>query len=156
MIRISSSVRRLAFVLLTLALWPIATPAEAQLVNRSRSGLAIDGYDPVAYFTEGRAVPGNPSIEFTWNGTRYRFSTAANRERFEKDPAAYVPQYGGFCAYAVSRGYTASVDPDAWAVVDGKLYLNYSKRVQRLWQEDVPGNISKGDQNWARLQNGSR
>jgi len=104
-----------------------------QLVNRGKDGLALDGYDPVAYF-EGAPLPGKADFEFVWNGTRYRFVSAANRERFSREPDRYAPQYGGFCAYAVSRGYTADVDPLAWTVVDGKLYLNYSKRVQRTWK----------------------
>lgn len=131
-----------------------AEPASGQLVNRARSGLAISGYDPVAYFVEGRPVKGTPSLSHDVNGTRYYFATAENRDRFAKNPEQYAPQFGGFCAYAVSRGYTADVDPEAWAVVNGKLYLNYSKRAQRLWQEDVPGNIRKGDENWPRLRDG--
>jgi YHS domain-containing protein len=132
-----------------------AARAEGQQVNRTRGGLAIHGYDPVAYFTEGRPVEGSPAFEYEWNGARYRFASAANRDRFASDPERFAPQYGGFCAYAVSRGYTADIDPQAWAVVDGKLYLNYSKRVQRLWQEDVPGNIRKADANWPGLRNKS-
>jgi YHS domain-containing protein len=123
-----------------------------QLVNRSRDGLAVDGYDPVAYFAAGTPVEGKAEFQFTWNGTRYHFASAANRDLFARDPEKYAPQYGGFCAYAVSRGYTASVDPLAWAVVDGKLYLNYSKRVQRLWQEDAAGNIRKADSNWPAIR----
>jgi YHS domain-containing protein len=123
-----------------------------QAVNRDRNGLAIDGYDPVAYFTEGRPVQGVAEFEYTWNGTKYRFVSAATRDRFEKDPEAFAPQYGGFCSYAVSRGYTADIDPVAWAVVDGKLYLNYSVRVQRTWETDAPGNIRKADVNWVTLR----
>jgi YHS domain-containing protein len=123
-----------------------------QAVNRDRNGLAIDGYDPVAYFAEGRPVRGVAEFEHTWNGTKYRFVSAANRDRFAKDPEAFAPQYGGFCSYAVSRGYTADIDPLAWAVVDGKLYLNYSVRVQRTWETDVPGNIRKADANWVTLR----
>lgn len=125
-----------------------------QLINRDRSGLAIDGYDPIAYFVDGKPVKGNPALSFDVAGTRYHFASAENRDRFAKDPEQYAPQYGGFCAYAVSRGYTADIDPDAWAVVDGKLYLNYSKRAQRLWQQDVPGNIRKADANWPKLRDG--
>lgn len=125
---------------------------EEQAVNRDRTGLAIDGYDPVAYFVEGKPIRGVAEFEHTWNGTKYRFASAANRDRFAKDPEAFAPQYGGFCAYAVSRGYTADIDPVAWAVVDGKLYLNYSVRVQRTWEGDVPGNIRKADANWVTLR----
>jgi YHS domain-containing protein len=125
---------------------------EEQAVNRDRNGLAIDGYDPVAYFTQGKPVQGVTEFEYSWNGTKYRFVSAANRDRFARDPEAFAPQYGGFCAYAVSRGYTADIDPAAWAVVDGKLYLNYSVRVQRTWEGDVPGNIKKADANWVTLR----
>jgi hypothetical protein len=127
------------------------TAERPQSVNRDRSGLAIDGYDPVAYFVDGRPTRGRGDIEHVWNGTRYRFATEANRERFVKSPEAFVPQYGGFCSYAVSRGYTANIDPQAWTIVDGKLYLNYSVRVQRTWEEDVPGNIRRADANWPTL-----
>lgn len=125
--------------------------AGGQRVNRARNGLAIDGYDPVAYFVGSTPVKGLADFEYEWNGTRYRFASAANRDRFVQEPARYVPQYGGFCAFAVSRGYTADIDPEAWSVVNGRLYLNYSKRVQRMWQEDVPGNIKKADENWPKL-----
>ena len=81
----------------------------------------------------------------------YRFASAANRDAFAKEPDRYLPQFGGFCAYAVSRGYTADIDPLAWRIVDGKLYLNYSRRAQAKWEEDVPGNITKGHANWPAL-----
>ena len=123
-----------------------------QAVNRERDGLAIDGYDPVAYFVQSAAVRGRPDLTLVINGTVYRFADSANRDRFQQDPSQFLPQYGGFCAYAVSRGYTADIDPQAWKIVDGKLYLNYSKRAQRLWEEDVPGNIRKGDANWPNLR----
>ena len=79
-------------------------------------------------------------------------SSAANRDRFAADPEKYAPQYGGYCAWAVAQGYTAKIDPEAWRIVDGKLYLNYSKDVQTQWSEDIPGNITKGDANWPKLR----
>ena len=117
-------------------------------VNVSRDQLALRGYDAVAYSTTGQPTQGSPNFEHRWNGAVWRFSTAANRDQFAKEPERYAPEFGGYCAYAVSRGYTADGDPNAWRIVDGRLYLNYSKRVQRLWEEDVPGNIAKGRQNW--------
>jgi hypothetical protein len=117
-------------------------------VNVSRGHLALQGYDAVAYWTSGQPTKGSPSFEHRWKDAVWRFSTAANRDQFAKDPSRYVPEFGGYCAYAVSRGYTADIDPNAWRIVDGRLYLNYSKRVQKLWEEDVPGNIAKGRQNW--------
>jgi YHS domain-containing protein len=123
----------------------------AQRINADRTGLALKGYDVVAYFTDGRAVEGLAHLELAFAGSRYRFASAANRERFAQDPTRYLPQYGGFCAYAVSRGYTADIDPLAWKVVDGRLFLNYDQRAQRKWEQDVPGNIKKGDANWPAL-----
>lgn len=117
-------------------------------VNTSRGQLALRGYDAVAYLTERRPVLGATDFEYRWNGAVWRFSTAANRDVFARDPTQYAPEFGGYCAYAVSRGYTADGDPNAWRIVDGRLYLNYSKRVQALWEEDIPGNIAKGRRNW--------
>lgn len=139
-------------VLATLAAMPLvglAVPAQASEppVFSSR-GVAIRGYDPVAYFTNGAPVRGKAEHGIEWQGTEWRFASAANRAAFESDPGAYAPQYGGYCAWAVSRGYTASTDPDAWKIVDGKLYLNFNRRVQRMWEGDIPGNIARGDANW--------
>jgi len=114
----------------------------------SFDGVAIRGADPVAYFTEAAAIKGSAEYEYEWNGATWRFASAENRDLFASNPEAYAPQYGGYCAWAVKDGYLASVDPEAWKVVDGKLYLNYSPGVQRQWQQDIPGNIAKGDQNW--------
>lgn len=138
----------IALALIAAGLVAGAAAYEKSQVNVSRGDLALQGYDAVAYWTSGQATLGNPSFEHRWNNAVWRFSTAANREQFAKDPARYAPEFGGYCAYAVSRGYTANIDPNAWRIVDGRLYLNYSKRVQKLWEEDVPGNIAKGRQNW--------
>ena len=91
---------------------------------------------------------GDTDHSSTWNGATWRFASADNKAAFDANPDAYAPQYGGYCAYAVANGYTAKTDPDAWSIVDGKLYLNYSRRVRTRWLEDVPGNIAKGDANW--------
>ena len=116
------------------------------------NGLAIRGFDPVAYFTDGRPVEGRPEFTATRDGATWRFASAEHKAAFEADPAKYVPQYGGYCAWAVSQGYTAPVDPNAWKVVDGKLYLNYSADVQKDWQKDVPGHIAKANGNWPGLE----
>ena len=112
------------------------------------SSTAVGGYDPVAYFIEGRPVPGKREIAFTWKGVTWRFATEKNRDLFKNKPEAYAPQFGGYCAWAVSRGYTAKGDPRYWKVVDGKLYLNYDAGVQKDWEKDVPGNIANGNKNW--------
>jgi len=112
------------------------------------SSLAVDGYDPVAYFTEGKPVEGQSDLEYQWNGVTWRFASQDHLDAFKADPAAYAPQYGGYCAWAVAQGSTASAEPDVWRIVDGKLYLNYSKTVQAKWEQDIPGNIAKADKNW--------
>ncbi len=112
------------------------------------SSTAAGGYDPVAYFSEGKPVQGKRDITFAWKGATWRFASEKNRELFKARPEAYAPQYGGYCAWAVSRGYTAKGDPRYWRVVDGKLYLNYDAGVQKDWENDIPGNIAKSDKNW--------
>jgi hypothetical protein len=93
-------------------------------------------------------VPGSPAIALEHQGVTWRFATEQNRDAFKADPAKYLPQYGGYCAWAVASGYTAPSDPEAFSVVDGKLYLNYSKAVRFLWARDPKGNIEKGNANW--------
>lgn len=117
----------------------------------AEGGIAIDGTDPVAYFTDSAPVAGDPSITHDWNGATWRFANAENRDTFAAGPQAYAPQYGGYCAWAVSEGYTASTVPEAWKIVDGKLYLNFSRRIQRRWERDIPGRIAAADANWPRV-----
>lgn len=123
--------------------------AQAQEVQYfAENGLAIRGTDPVAYFTQGKPVQGSASFEYVWNNVTWRFVNAEHREKFIANPEQYAPQYGGFCAWAVSQGYTASIVPEAWRIVDGKLYLNFSLRVQRRWERNISENIAKADANW--------
>lgn len=119
----------------------------------AEDGVAIDGTDPVAYFTQSQPVAGSPDITHDWNGATWRFSTPANRDAFAADPDRYAPQFGGYCAWAVSQGYTASTTPKAWRIVDDKLYLNYSRRIQRRWERDIPGHIAAGETNWPQVLN---
>ena len=132
------------------ALSVVAVPAFAKdpVYTSFLSNRAVSGYDAVAYFTEGRPVEGSGDFVAAYDGAEWRFASAANRDAFLADPARYAPQYGGYCAWAVSQGYTASSDPEAWKIVDGKLYLNYSKDVQATWEQDFLGNITKADANW--------
>jgi YHS domain-containing protein len=129
------------------------TPALAKdpVYTGTFSSLAVSGYDPVAYFTEGRPIEGSGEHEYEWNGATWRFSSADNLNSFKSNPQAYAPQYGGYCAWAVSQGYTASSDPQAWRIHDGKLYLNYSEGVQKTWAQDVTGNITNADTNWPKV-----
>ncbi len=120
-------------------------------VNVTSEGVAIKGYDPVAYFTDKRPVRGVPEFEFVWHGAKWRFASAAHREVFQQDPEKYAPRYGGYCAYAVSQGKTADIDPGAWTIFEGKLYLNLDKDVQRLWEKNMQEYIRKADKNWPRI-----
>ncbi|MGB0843762.1 MAG: YHS domain-containing (seleno)protein [Alphaproteobacteria bacterium] len=116
-----------------------------------QKSFAVEGYDAVAYFTENRAVRGNSDHQFSYMGAPFRFASAANRDIFAANPEAYAPQYGGYCAYAVSRGYTATGSPTAWTIHDGKLYLNVSKIVRALWSTNKSGNIKNADENWPNV-----
>jgi hypothetical protein len=112
------------------------------------NGLAIRGYDPVAYFSQGKPVEGHDEFEAEWSGAKWRFASAEDRESFLGSPESYAPQYGGYCAWAVGHGYTAKGDPGVWKIVAGKLYLNYNQEVKAKWEQDIPALVSKGDQNW--------
>ena len=140
-----------------LLLTPLAFPSgfahakEARIYTGIVKGVAVGGYDPVAYFTEKKPVAGKADITLEHEGVIWRFGSTANRDAFKADPARYAPQYGGYCAWAVSQGYTAKGDPNVWSLVEGKLYLNYNRSVQTGWEKDTPGNIKKGDANWPRV-----
>jgi len=125
-----------------------ARAAQPSIFTGLVKGVAVGGYDPVAYVTDGKPVAGKTDVTLEHEGVTWRFASEANRDAFKADPAKYAPQYGGYCAWAVSQGYTAKGDPDAWTVHDGKLYLNYDKRVRATWARDIPGNVKKGDANW--------
>lgn len=127
------------------------TAAADEPVNKTLFGTAVKGYDVVAYFTNGKPVEGSSDHEFEWNGATWRFASAQHRNLFAKDPAKYAPRYGGFCAFGVSRGYAVGIDPAAWTIVDGKLYLNYNRDVQAEWLKDIPGYIAKADANWPKI-----
>jgi len=114
-------------------------------------GYGADGADVVAYFnldTDAKGVKGSSEFSTEWNGMRWRFASAENLAKFQADPEKYAPQFGGYCAWAVSQGYTAHGDRNAWSIEGGKLYLNYNKRIRARWLEDVPGHIARGEANW--------
>ena len=116
---------------------------------------AIRGFDPVAYFEVGKAVKGKEAYAVRWQGVWWHFSSQGNLDKFVVSPHAFAPQYGGYCAYAMSKGSHAPSDPQAWTIHDGKLYLNYSKAVRDTWKKDLSGNIQRADKNWASLRAGS-
>jgi hypothetical protein len=121
-------------------------------VNVDKAGVALHGYDPVSYFEQSAPLKGDAKLAYSWNGASWWFATAADRKKFVENPQAFAPQYGGYCAKAVSENNTADIDPLAYMVVDDKLYLNYSPKIQKVWEKDIPGRIAKADANWPGLQ----
>ena len=111
-------------------------------------GIALHGFDPVAYFTQNKAVKGEAEFTAQYKGVTYEFASKEDQATFQANPAKYVPQYGGFCAFAVSKGVKADIDPHAFAINDGKLYVNYSDKALEAYQGDVKGNTQNADHNW--------
>jgi len=140
-------------LILTAAAMPLAglLPRLARAATApvfATDGVAINGHDPVAYFTQATHVAGSEAISHDWMGARWLFGSAENRDRFAADPMSFAPQYGGYCAFAMAHGAIAKTDPDAWTVFEGKLYLNYDLSVRTRWKQDIPGNIAKADTHW--------
>ena len=131
---------------------PKSDPPKAGPVN-AEAGLALAGHDPVAYFTDARPTPGEPAITASHDGVTYHFASAANRAAFIAAPEKYLPQYGGYCAFAVARGYKAVIDPAAFTVAGGKLYLNYNAAIQTQWLRQRDADISRADKNWPKVMN---
>ena len=132
----------------------LATSALAEnksLQNLDKNSLAIQGYDPVAFFTDNKPIKGKPGFKSTYEGAIYLFASAENQKRFEQEPAKYRPAFGGFCAFGVSRNKLAEIDPEAFQIVDGHLLLQYSKGVRNDFNKDVQGNLAKANQNWPAL-----
>lgn len=149
------TLRIISLMLTAVIFFSTAGTSLAQSENETyqdQKGLAIKGYDAVAYHTEGTPVKGAKEFEFEWKGAKWLFASAENMTLFKADPEKYAPQYGGYCAWAVSRGYIADTDPrNAWRIVEGKLYLNYNSSVQKNWERDIPGNTQKADANWPKV-----
>jgi YHS domain-containing protein len=113
---------------------------------------AIRGYDPVAYFKESKPVKGSDEYSFKWKDANWLFSSKENLDSFSTNPEKYAPQYGGYCAYGLSEGHKAPTDPNAWTIIDGKLYFNYSLKVKEMWIKNPMERIEKADQNWPMLK----
>ncbi len=113
---------------------------------------ALRGYDPVAYFTDGQAVEGQPAISYVWNDATWHFASPEHRSMFQQNPEKYAPAYGGYCAYGWSQGYPAPVDPAAWSIVDSTLYLNYNADVRADWDKKRPEYILAADRKWKEAQ----
>ena len=121
------------------------------LLNLDKKGIAIQGYDPVAFFTQNRTVKGLLEFESKYNGASYLFATAEDKATFDANPAKYEPQFGGFCAYGVSRGHTVPIKIEAFQIVNGRLLMQYDLDVKNDFNKDPQGNLHKADQNWPRL-----
>ena len=132
--------------------WSLGAAADGRIFTRD--GLAIGGTDPVAYFTQGEPVAGSPEFQWEWHGATWQFASSEHRDLFQADPEAYAPQYGGWCAWAAANGEAASTVPEAWKIVDDRLYLNYSKWIQWRWERDIPGKIEAADAHWPDIFGG--
>lgn len=139
---------RFGAVCLTLVVCLLANEQTLAGEYFERHGAAIDGYDPVAYFTDMKPVKGLPDFQASYQGSTFYFVSAAHRDAFTADPGKFAPQYGGYCAFGMAKGYKATIDPAAFTVVGDKLYLNYNGTVRALWVLDIQGYIKKADHNW--------
>jgi len=138
----------------SLMLLAAVTPILAKDVVFSNRKGAIRGYDSVAYFTEGKPVKGSKEFTYEWHGAKWRFSSQENLDLFKGDPDKYAPQYGGYCAYGLSKNSLVKINPDAWTIHEGKLYLNYSKSVRNAWNENRNGFINSADKYYAERTEG--
>ena len=145
----TSSIRRLAILTITLLAGFFMTgQLFGQALNLDKNGVAIQGHDPVAFFTEKKPVKGKPSITTKSGGATYQFSSEANKKAFDAEPAKYIPQFGGFCAYGVSKGDKVKIEVDAFQIVDGRLLLHYHKKVRETFNKDQKALLKKADANW--------
>jgi enamine deaminase RidA (YjgF/YER057c/UK114 family) len=146
----SSRVRLSAAVVVFLGVTVLVTSARSE-----EPKLSISGYDPVAYFTDGKPVQGKSEIEYLWHKLRWRFANDEHRQSFAKDPDRYTPQYDGYCAMGMAADEAAhkdTVDPEAWAIVDGKLYLTHMRQAMDDWRQDPAHYIKKADANWTTVK----
>lgn len=143
-----------ALAALVLAAASFAAAAAAQKVapiNTDKKGVALHGYDAVTYFERDKPEKGKSEFSYSFRGATWLFVSAENRKRFAQSRETYMPQFGGYCAKAVSEDDTADVDPLAYKIVNGKLYLNYDAKVQQLWEKDIPGRIAAAERYWPNL-----
>jgi YHS domain-containing protein len=130
----------------------VAFAAAMGPVNKDDGGIAVKGYDVIGYFDEKKPVKGSMQFKQEHQGATYLFASAAHRDRFAADPEKYLPQYGGYCAYGMSQGHKAPIDPEAWTVIDGHLYLNYNMGVRSTFSKDTGKYIGEADKNWPKLK----
>jgi YHS domain-containing protein len=141
-----------AFLFIACFLVTMLSIAQTPTSYFNKDGVAIKGYDVVAYFNDGKAVEGSKEFVYTWAGSDWRFKNQANLETFKQSPLQFAPQFGGFCAYGVSENHKSPTDPLAFTIVNDKLYLNYNAKVKETWSKDIKGNISKAETHWIVLK----
>jgi len=144
-----SVVKRLLFVFLALA--ALSTEAPAKELLNLENGVAIQGYDPVAFFADNRPVRGNAQFQSEYRGAKYYFASAEHKAAFDKEPAKYEPQFGGYCAYGASRGKTVPIRIETWEIINGRLLLQYDLDVKSKFDKDPQGTLRKADENWPGL-----
>ncbi|HLP64959.1 YHS domain-containing (seleno)protein [Flavobacterium sp.] len=142
--------KKIIFILI--ALLSITTQAQKSTEYNQEKGIALQGFDPVAYFETAKALKGTKEFSVTHNGVVYQFSSEKNKTLFLSNPIQYEPQYGGYCAYGMSNGYKAPIEPEAFTIVDGKLYLNYNLKVKEMWLKEQSARIEKANKNWEEVK----
>ena len=140
----------LSGVALSVAMATSALAAGVEL-NASSTGLAMQGYDPVAYFTDGAPAKGSYKITTVFNDATYRFASEEHKAQFEANPEAYLPAYGGYCAFGTAMGFKFDGDPTYWKIVDNTLYLNLSKDIQERWEGNIPGFVEDANGHWENI-----
>lgn len=145
--------KKLLSLLFTAVVFLTNYSVKAQAVAfHSKDSVAINGYDPVAYFVQQEALPGSDQFQYTWSGSKWKFISQENLDKFKAHPTDYAPQYGGYCAYGASENHLSPTDPKAWTIVKGKLYLNYSSKVKGFWVKDSLARIQTANGYWPSLQ----
>ena len=149
-------VASLVAVVFTFAKYKHISPISLNMHNKINQAVfsdeAIEGYDPVAYFTQQKAVKGEKTNSYKWNDATWYFSSTQNRNLFKSSPEKYAPQFGGYCSYAVSTGFTAKIDPEAWQIIEGKLYLYNDQNFKSKWNENSKENLEKDIRNWVKTK----
>ena len=138
--------------LMAAAAMSVFAGSPTNMVATGPDNVAIKGYDTVAYFTEGQPMKGSSDFVASWNGAEWHFANAEHRDLFSANPERYAPQFGGFCSAGISKGKKVAADPEAWTIVDGKLYIKLNEEVRDRWREDKAENIEKAEENWAKYQ----
>lgn len=129
----------------------INTLEKKGLFGYEPNGVAIRGYDTVAYFTKRMPVEGKNSLRAQWSGATWKFSSQEHLDLFVAEPEKYAPQYGGYCAYGVAQQNLVKIEPEEWSIIDGKLYLNYNAKLNKAWKKDITGYIAQADALFEKL-----